>query len=158
MDYLHDHELVIRPFRQDDRNIVEDLFRNLGEEGTFFFNGDGVNEKPALAWFEGKSRENAYFMAERNGVMLGFLVFYDYHWKTPWLGIALREDAKGMHLGTRLMAFAESHAREHGKGAIILTTHVKNVRGQALYKKSGYTHLGTHTTGELLYIRYFEDE
>ena len=63
-----------------------------------------------------------------------------------------------MHLGTRLMAFAESYAREHDKGAIILTTHVKNIREQALYKKSGYTHLGTHTTGELLYIRYFEDE
>ena len=55
-------------------------------------------------------------------------------------------------------AFAETYAREHGKGAIILTTHVRNIRGQALYNKSGYTHLGTHTTGELLYIRYFEDE
>lgn len=158
MDYLHDPQLIIRPFSAGDRPLVVDFFANLGEEGTFFFNGDGINEKPALAWFEGMSRENAYFLAERNGIMLGFLVFYDYHWKTPWLGIALREDAKGTHLGTRLMAFAENYAREQGKGAIILTTHVKNVRGQALYKKSGYTHLGTHTTGELLYIRYFEDE
>ena len=98
------------------------------------------------------------YLAELDGKMLGFLVFYDYHWKSPWLGIALREDAKGMHLGTRLMAFAESYAREHGKGAIILTTHKDNVRGQALYKKSGYTYLGIHTTGELLYIRYFEDK
>ena len=54
-------------------------------------------------------------------------------------------------------SFAKLYAKEHGKGAIILTTHVKNIRGQALYLKSGYTHLGTHTTGELLYIRYFED-
>ena len=158
VDYLHDDNLVIRSFAPDDRPLVEEFFRNLGQEGTFFFNGDGINEKPALAWFEGKSRENAYFMAESQGIMVGFLVFYDYHWKTPWLGIALREDAKGKHLGTRLMAFAETYAREHGKGAIILTTHKKNVRGQALYKKSGYTHLGEHTTGELLYIRYFEDE
>lgn len=158
MDYLNNADLVIRPFAAGDRPMVEEFFANLGEEGTFFFNGDGINEKPALAWFEGKSRENAYFLAELNGKMLGFLVFYDYHWKTPWLGIALREDAKGMHLGTRLMTFAERYAREHEKGAIILTTHVKNVRGQALYKKSGYTHLGTHTTGELLYIRYFEDD
>ena len=158
MDYWHNNELIIRPFEKDDRPLVEDFFANLGEEGTFFFNGGGINEKPALAWFDGKSRENAYFMAQYQGKMIGFLVFHDYHWKTPWLGIALREDAKGMHLGTQLMAFAESYAREHGKGAIILTTHVKNVRGQALYKKSGYTHLGVHTTGELLYIRYFEDE
>ena len=158
MDYLQNDALVIRPFAAGDRPLVEDFFANLGEEGTFFFNGGGINSKPALAWFDGESREHSYFMAELDGKMLGFLVFYDYHWKTPWLGIALREDAKGMHLGTRLMAFAESYAKEHGKGAIILTTHVKNVRGQALYKKSGYTHLGVHTTGELLYIRYFEDE
>ena len=157
MDYLHNADVVIRPFAPDDRALVKDFFRNLGEEGTFFFNGDGINEKPALAWFEGKSRENLYFMAQYRGKMIGFLVFYEYYRKTPWLGIALREDAKGMHLGTRLMAFAESYAKEHGKGAIILTTHVKNIRGQALYLKSGYTHLGTHTTGELLYIRYFED-
>lgn len=158
MDYLHSEDLVIRPFGSDDRDLVVDFFANLGEEGTFFFNGDGINEKPALAWFEGKSRENLYFMAEINGNMVGFLVFYDYHYKTPWLGIAVRENAKGLHLGTRLMAFAENYAREHGKGAIILTTHEKNVRGQALYKKSGYTYLGTHTTGERLYIHYFEDE
>lgn len=158
MDYLHNDGLIIRPFAPDDRPLVVDFFANLGEEGTFFFNGGGINEKPALAWFEGESRENAYFMAELNGKMVGFLVFYDYHWKTPWLGIAVREDAKGLHLGTRLMAFAEHYARDHGKGAIILTTHEKNVRGQALYQKSGYTYLGTHTTGERLYIRYFEDE
>ena len=58
MDNLHNADVVIRPFAPDDRVLVEDFFRNLGEEGTFFFNGDGINEKPALAWFEGKSREN----------------------------------------------------------------------------------------------------
>ena len=94
MDFLNAEDLVIRPFAQGDRPMVEDFFAHLGEEGTFFFNGDGINEKPALAWFEGKSRENLYFLAEYEGKMIGFLVFYDYHWKTPWLGIALREDAK----------------------------------------------------------------
>ena len=157
MDYLHSENLVIRPFAPGDLLLVEEFYRSLGEEGTFFFNGDGVNEKMSREWFEGISNNNAYFMAVMDGKMLGYLVFYNYHYKTPWLGIALREDAKGMHLGTRLMAFAECYAREHGKGAIILTTHKDNIRGQALYKKSGYTYLGIHTTGELLYIRYFED-
>ena len=70
MDYLHNTDLVIRPFAQGDRPMVEEFFANLGEEGTFFFNGDGINEKPALAWFEGKSRENAYFLAEYNGWLI----------------------------------------------------------------------------------------
>lgn len=158
MDYLNNADLVIRPFAPGDLPMVEEFYANLGEEGTFFFNGDGVNEKMSREWFQGISNNNAYFLAELNGKMMGYLVFYNYHFKTPWLGIALREDATGMHLGTRLMAFAEKYALEHGKGAIILSTHEKNVRGQALYKKSGYTYSGIHTTGELLYIRYFLDE
>ena len=158
MDYLHNENLVIRPFAPGDLPMVEAFYQSLGEEGTFFFNGDGVNEKMSREWFQGITNNNAYFLAELDGKMLGYLVFYNYHYKTPWLGIALREDAKGMHLGTRLMTFAESYAKEHGKGAIILTTHKDNVRGQALYKKSGYTYSGVHTTGELLYIRYFVDE
>lgn len=158
MDYLYSEDLVIRPFAPGDLPMVAEFYQNLGEEGTFFFNGDGINEKISREWFEGISNNNAYFLAELGGIMLGYLVFYNYHYKTPWLGIALREDAKGMHLGTRLMAFAEKYALEQGKGAIILTTHKDNVRGQALYKKSGYIYSGIHTTGEQLYIRYFVDE
>ena len=158
MDFLQNQNLVIRPFAHGDLPMVEEFYASLGEEGTFFFNGDGVNEKMSREWFEGITNNNAYFLAELDGKMLGYLVFYNYHYKTPWLGIALREDAKGMHLGTRLMAFAENYALANGKGAIILTTHKDNVRGQALYQKSGYTYSGIHTTGELLCIRYFVDE
>lgn len=158
MDYLHNNDLVIRPFVPGDRPLVEDFFARLGEEGSFFFNRNRGNERMTLSWFDGALKNIVFFMAELNGKMLGYVFLYDLDVKTPWLGIAVSEDAKGQHLGTRLMAHAEAYARQHHKGAILLTTHMKNVRGQALYEKSGYTRIGVHTTGELLYIHYFNEE
>ena len=70
-------------------------------------------------------------------------------------GIAVAEDWKGRHLGRELMARAEKHALENGKGGILLTTHTANLRGQGLYERSGYERLGVHTSGEFLYLRRF---
>jgi len=53
------------------------------------------------------------------------------------------------------MAHAEAHARELGKGGILLTTHIANLRGQGLYEGCGYEYLGVHTSGERLYLKRF---
>ena len=90
--------------------------------------------------------------------MVGYLFFFSYQYKIPWLGIAVSDDVKGLHLGTRLMAYAEQYAKEHGKGGILLTTHQANLRGQVLYEKSGYERLGNHHSGEVLYILRFDDK
>ena len=148
MDYLQNEELVIRPFAPGDRPLVEDFFTRLGPEGDFFFNLGRGNERRALSVFDGDAGNSIHFLAELNGKMLGYVFLYNTQYVTPWLGIAVSADAKGRHLGSRLMEYAEAYAREHGKGGIILTTHVANIRGQALYSKSGYTRLGTHTGGE----------
>lgn len=158
MDHLNNQELVIRPFAPGDRPLVEDFFTRLGPEGSFFFNRGRGNERRALSCFEEENNTIVPFLAELNGKMLGYVFLYNYNYKTPWLGIAVSEDAKGQHVGTRLMAYAEKYARDHGKGGLFLTTHQANVRGQALYEKSGYTRIGVHTSGEVLYMHYFEDE
>ena len=158
MDHLHNNELIIRPFAPADRPLVEDFFTRLGPEGNFFFNRGRGNEKGALSYFEGAQNNKLHYMAELNGKMLGYVFLYHTNYKTPWLGIAVSEDAKGRHVGTRLMAYAEEQARALGKGALLLTTHRANIRGQALYEKSGYTRIGVHTSDEVLYIRYFEEE
>ncbi|MBR4889084.1 MAG: GNAT family N-acetyltransferase [Clostridia bacterium] len=155
---LKNQELIIRPFAPEDRPLVEDFFTRLGSEGKFFFNRGRGNEMRALSYFDGTSQKMLHFLAEYQGRMVGYVFLYNTHYQTPWLGIAVSEDAKGQHVGTRLMAYAETYAKEHGKGGLLLTTHVANIRGQALYEKSGYTRLGTHLSGEFMYIRYFTDE
>ena len=93
MDYLNNPDLVIRSFTANDRPLVEEFFANLGEEGSWFFNRNRGNEKGAYSWFEGNPKKIVCFMAELKGKMLGYLFFYENQNLTPWLGIAVREDA-----------------------------------------------------------------
>lgn len=151
-------DVTIRPFRQDDREMVQAFFDQMGPETRFFFNRNRGNEMGAMSFFtEGPRADMERFLAEREGKMIGYVFFYANDLKVPWLGIAVSDDAKGCHLGTRLMEFAKNHAMSHGKGGILLTTHQANTRGQALYEKSGYERLGDHKSGEVMYILDFKE-
>ena len=88
--------------------------------------------------------------------MAGYLFLWDLNKSVPWLGIAVAEAYKGKHLGRILMQTAKEYAMAQGKGGILLTTHVANLRGQGLYERSGYERLGIHTSGEILYLLRFD--
>jgi len=150
-------QLPIRPFdRNTDKPLVEEFFARMAGESRGFFNRGGGNERDTLAFFAPEGRPNtAYFMAEEQGRMAGYVFLWDLERAVPWLGIAVAEDWKGRHLGRDLMARAEEHARGLGKGGILLTTHVANLRGQGLYERCGYECMGIHTSGERLYLRRF---
>ena len=159
MDLLNHSEVIIRPFAAGDREMVQAFFDQMGPESRAFFNRNRGNERGAMAFFDekGENPDTLRFLAELDGRMVGYVFFFSYSYKIPWLGIAVSEDAKGLHLGTRLMAFARKYAMDHGKGGILLTTHQANLRGQVHYEKSGYERLGNHHSGEVLYILRFED-
>ena len=71
--------------------------------------------------------------------------------------MCIRDRWKGRHLGRKLMAYAETYCLQLGKGGIFLTTHLANIRGQALYLRCGYEQLGTSNWGEVLFFRSFPD-
>ena len=90
--------------------------------------------------------------------MLGFVYFTDWNTTLPALGIGVRDDWKGMHLGSRLMDLAIGEVKRAGKGGIRLTTHIANLRGQMLYEKKGFRCMGQYTNGlEVFYLLWFED-
>ena len=91
--------------------------------------------------------------------MLGFVFLTDWNTTIPALGIGVRDDLKGMHLGSRLMDLAIDEVKRAGKGGIRLTTHIANLRGQMLYEKKGFRCMGQYTNGlEVFYLLWFEDE
>ena len=150
--------IIIRPFNSEDRALVSAFFDQMGGETRAFFNrGDG-NRRTAMKFFEGGQDNTARFLAEACGRMVGYVFLWDMDRSVPWLGIAVAEDWKGRHLGRRLLEHAHAYARAHGKGGVLLTTGFANVRGQGLYERMGYEHIGTHTIGEKLYIRRFGGE
>ena len=79
--------------------------------------------------------------------------FLDWNTSIPALGIAVRDELQGKHLGRELVAFAQKTAREAGKGGIQLTTHVANLRAQVLYENMGFSCMGVCKNGtELFYL------
>ena len=138
---------------------VKDFFAQMGGESRGFFNRVNGNENLVLGFFDPAKEEQykncMFFMALDGERMVGFVSLVDFFRSIPWLGIAVAEDWKGRHLGRDLMAQAETCAREHGKGGILLTTHNANLRGQSLYERCGYERLGMHHSGEFLYLKRF---
>lgn len=147
--------VVIREFRQDDKALVGAFFDQMGGETRAFFDVNGGNRAAAMKFFDGTEKTAAFFLADHGGKMVGYVALWNTDNFIPWLGIAVSEEFKGHGLGGRLLAFAENFARGVGMGGILLTTHVANIRAQALYKRCGYVHMGMHTSGELLFLLRF---
>ena len=144
--------LQIRNFEIGDKKLVEEFFNQMGGETRCFFDRGSGNRNYALSYFEGKDQDVIRWMALDQGRMVGYVFLWDLNKCVPWLGIAVAEEYKGRHFGRKLMQTAYDYALSHGKGGIILTTHVANVRGQGLYERCGYERMGMHITGEVLYM------
>ena len=147
--------LVIREILPQARPLVQAFFDQMGGESRAFVNRAGGNERRVMEYLEGKRPDEIHFMAQDEGRMVGLVFLYDAAALVPWLGIAVAEDYKGKHLGRRLIDRAHAQALAMGAGGVLLTTAVSNLRGQGLYERMGYERLGTHSSGEFLYIHRF---
>lgn len=88
--------------------------------------------------------------------MVGYVFLWDTDTMIPWLGIAVAERWRGKHFGETLIGTAEAWCRKQGKRGILLTTHMANVRAQALYTRCGFEQLGVHgQSNELLFLKRF---
>lgn len=155
MEFPQNSDLTFRKVREhndDDLAMLEAFFDQMGVETNAFFNHGDWNRKFMEQTMAGTSNEvSIHWVAEKEGVVAGyvFLTFIDTG--IPWLGIAIAENMKGRHLGRTMIKIAQDWAKENGKGGIILTTHVANIRAQRLYESCGFKRLGIHTSGEVLY-------
>ena len=143
----------------EDEEIVNEFFDAMGAESRSLFNRTDYQRKWMLKYCAKQDPTQRYWLAELDGKMAGYVFFH--HWNTtiPSLGIAVRDDLKGMHLGSRLMDFGIEQVKLAGKGGIRLTTHVANLRGQMLYEKKGFRCMGqANNPLEVFYLLWFEDE
>ena len=155
---IYMENIIIRPIIAGDEGAVNDFFDAMGGESRALFNRHGGNQAGVLDFCEKQNTDRRrYWMAEdEDGHMAGLVFLWDLHTGIPWLGIAVREDLKGQHLGRKLIAFAQDYARENGKGGIQLTTHLANLRGQVLYETMGFRRIGMHgSSGEWYYLFRF---
>ena len=155
MEAVSIDNIQIREFTCNDKDLVTEFFDQMGGETRAFFNRNEGNRKTAMGYFDAAAQNTVFFMAEQYGKMIGYVFLWDMDTMIPWLGISVHEEYKGKKLGKKLMDFVIDFAKEKSKGGILLTTHVANMRAQALYERSGFYYMGRHTSGESLYLLRF---
>lgn len=148
------NRLTIRPLAPEDASAIENFFDAMGGESRALFNRRDYNKNGVLKYCSRPDPTRRYFIAELDGCMAGYVFFLNFDTSIPELGLALRDDLQGQHLGRELVAFAQNEARACGKGGLLLTTHVANLRGQALYEAMGFVCMGQCKNGTELFYLY----
>ena len=152
------NEMKIRPLQSGDEKIIESFFSSMGGESRALFNRRDYNKRGILKQISRMELDRRYYIAEYLGEMIGYVFFLSYNTGVPEIGIAIRDDLRGNHLGEILMNYAIGIAKEEGKGGIYLTTHIANVRAAALYEKLGFKQMGVAKNGtELMYLLAFRN-
>ena len=150
--------ITIRSMTNTDEAAVCEFFDAMGGESRAFFNRMNTNRKHAVSFCQTPSQKRRYFIAELDGKAVGLVFFLDWNTKIPELGVAVRDEYQGNGIGKKLVRFAVDLAKESDKGGIILTTHIANIRAQALYEELGFSCLGTYKNAkELIYILRYTD-
>ena len=158
-DILWENEITLREIRAGDEALINDFFDCRGGESRSLFNRRDYNRRGVLKFCARPDPTRRYFMAEYEGKMAGYVFFLDFDTTIPQLGVAVRDDLQGKHLGRCLVDFARQTAKTAGKGGIQLTTHVANLRAQTLYEAMGFTLVGTTKNGtEFFYLLRFREE
>ena len=147
---------VFREMRQNDKEKMRAFYAGLGEESTAYFNVNHGNENRTMDFFSSPRPFHRFFVAEIGGEIAGHLFIWDTDTAVPWLGIAVRDDFQGQGVGTRMLRSLFSLLESEGYGGLLLRTAQANTAAQGLYEKCGFRRLGTHPSGEYLYLKRFD--
>ena len=152
-------EIQIRPITEHDEALVNSFFDAMSPASSGFFNRRDYNRRTTLRQCRKSEKDKLYWIATLEECMAGLVFFWDWNTGIPELGIAVRDDLQGKHLGRTLMEYALRRAKECGKGGFCLTTHIANVRAQVLYESFGFVCIGQTKNGtELFYMLRFPTE
>jgi N-acetylglutamate synthase-like GNAT family acetyltransferase len=92
----------------------------------------------------GKSDENAIFVAEANGKILGWVHVHLYNLlvddpETEIGGLVVDEAVRGQRIGEKLMQAAEAWTLQQGCSSVYLRSNTLRTRAHEFYKRIGYT-------------------
>ena len=152
--------LALREVCAEDTERIGAFFDGMGGASRSLFNRRDYNRRGVLKYCNKPDATRRYVLAlEQDGSMAGYVFFLDDNTSIPELGVAVRDDLQGQGLGRYLVEYAIELARNEGKGGLILTTHVANLRGQTLYESCGFVCMGQCKNGtELFYLLRFRNE
>lgn len=163
--FLHDtvdvDRVAIRELGPGDLGMVMEFFDQMAGDTRAMFNRNDVNRIRVTAHLKRTTDDHEVHFAavvrEQDGTekMVGYVFLWDTDTLIPWLGIAVREDWKGKHLGRRLLEHLDNYAKPKGYGGVMLTSVPANVRAHSLYSRMGFEYFGVYPDSEFLYIKRY---
>jgi ribosomal protein S18 acetylase RimI-like enzyme len=104
----------------------------------------GAAPKPAFEDYGPRIERNEVWLLEVEGEAVGLIVLEERADYLLVYSIAVRPERQRHGYGTRLLQFAEAHARAAGRGEVRLYTNRRMERNLALYRNCGFVEIGTH--------------
>ena len=154
-------DVMIRELCADDLPLLLEFFDQMAGDTRAMFNRNDVNRLRVIEHFnKGVDDDQVYFGAivkspDDVEKLVGYVFAWDINTCLPWLGIAVREDWKGHHLGRRLLTYLDQWALHNKMGGLMLTSVPANIRAHSLYERMGFQYYGVHPSGEFLYIKRY---
>lgn len=151
----------IRPLEKSDLKMVMEFFDQMAGDTRAMFNRGDVNRIRVMEHLSRKDLDNEIHFAavvkEPDGTdkMVGYVFLWDIDTLVPWLGICVREDWKGHHMGRRLLDHIDHYLKPKGFGGVMLTSVPANVRAHSLYTRMGFEYYGVYPDSEFLYIKRY---
>lgn len=163
--FLHDSVDVeavdIRKLKSKDLPMVLEFFDQMAGDTRAMFNRGDVNRIRVIEHLSRQRDDHEVHFAavvKAGGgpeKMVGYVFLWELDTLIPWLGICIREDWKGHHLGRKMLEFVDGYLQPKGYGGLMLTSVPANIRAHALYERMGFVYFGTHPSSEFLYIKRY---
>jgi len=153
--------VAIRELKPEDLQMVLEFFDQMAGDTRAMFNRGDVNRLRVIEHLKRSENDNQVHFAATiktandTELMVGYVFLWDIHTKVPWLGIAVREDWKGHHLGRVLLSHLDDWAKPKSYGGLMLTSVPANVRAHSLYTRMGFEYYGVYPDSEFLYIKRY---
>jgi ribosomal-protein-alanine N-acetyltransferase len=146
-----DSALEFRKLSPDMEGCLADFFHVLSTAGdTSHFHPHPFTAEAAKERCHYTGRD-LYYVAISNGNVqaYGMLRGWDEGYEVPSLGIAVHPRARGIKLGSAMMHFLHSAARQRGASRIRLRVYKDNITARSMYEKLGY-HFEGEQEGQLV--------
>lgn len=147
----------IRELNLSDKEMMQSFFDSMSERSASFFNVNHGNEKRTMEFFENGKKDHKFFVVTDEKEIIALAFIWDINTSIPWFGIAVSDRYQGQGIGKMFIYDIFIRLKRQGFGGLFLRTSSENIPAQKLYEKCGFEKIGTHPSGEYLYIKRWKE-
>lgn len=140
--------VVIRRATAADAAEIARIYNHYVETSSATFDFEPKSAEDRVAWLSGRRPEHPVFVAERDGVVVGWGALSPYGARRGWrytaeVGVYVDSAVTGAGIGPRLTMTLVDAAREGGLHALMSQVVADNEPSLKMAERAGFTRVGT---------------